>query len=165
MKGTFYIISGRVGSSGYLSLPDIQTLAANGNEIGDHTVSHLNLTTVSNDEAARQVCNARVQLMNWGFHIWDFAYPQGGTNSGLEQIVRNCNLNSARIVGNVVSPGTCDGCPYSENIPPRDPYAIATPDSIKSNWTSQRHQGARDPGPAARRRMGADRVPQDLRGL
>ena len=135
MNGTFYIISGRVGTPGYLSLSDLQTLASGGNEIGDHTVSHLNLTNVDPDEAARQVCDARTQLMSWGFHIWDFAYPQGGTNSQLEQIVRNCNLNSARIVSNIVSPGACDGCPYAETIPPRDPYAIATPDAVKSDWS------------------------------
>ena len=81
------------------------------------------------------MCDARTQLMSWGFHIWDFAYPQGGTNSQLEQIVRNCNLNSARIVSNIVSPGACDGCPYAETIPPRDPYAIATPDAVKSDWS------------------------------
>ena len=32
MNGTFYIISGRVGTPGYLSLSDLQTLASGGNE-------------------------------------------------------------------------------------------------------------------------------------
>jgi peptidoglycan/xylan/chitin deacetylase (PgdA/CDA1 family) len=137
MAGTFYIISGRVGTPGYLSLSNLNTLASNGSEIGDHTVNHLNLLNLSPEEAERQVCDARVQLENWGFHIWDFAYPQGGTNAHLEQIVQNCNLNSARVVGNIVSPGDCFGCAYAESIPPRDPYAIATPDSIKSTNTLQ----------------------------
>jgi peptidoglycan/xylan/chitin deacetylase (PgdA/CDA1 family) len=137
MPGTFFIITGRVGTSGNLGLSDLNTLAAAGDEIGDHTVSHLNLLTVSPEEAERQVCNARVQLENWGFHVWDFAYPQGGTNAQLEQIVQNCHLNSARVVGNIVSPGDCFGCPYAESMPPRDPYAIATPDSIKSTNTLQ----------------------------
>jgi peptidoglycan/xylan/chitin deacetylase (PgdA/CDA1 family) len=137
LAGTFYIISGRVGASGYLGRSDLSTLAANGNEIGAHTVNHLNLLNLSPEEAERQVCNGRVQLENWGFHVWDFAYPQGGTNPQLEQIVRNCNLNSARIVSNIVSPGTCFGCAYAETIPPGDPYAIITPDSIKTANTLQ----------------------------
>jgi peptidoglycan/xylan/chitin deacetylase (PgdA/CDA1 family) len=135
MHGTFYIISGRVGTPGYLALSDLNNLAAAGNEIGDHTVSHLNLTTVNLEEAERQVCNARVQLKNWGFHVWDFAYPQAGTSPQLEQVIQKCNLNSARVVGNIVSPGDCFGCPYAETIPPRDAYAIATPDSIKTTNT------------------------------
>ncbi len=137
MAGTFFVISGRVGAQGYLTLSDLQGLAAAGNEIADHTVSHLNLLSVSPEEAERQVCDARVQLMSWGFHVWDLAYPQGGTNAQLEQIARNCNLNSARVASNLVSPGTCFGCPYAETLPPRDPYAIATPDSIKATNTLQ----------------------------
>jgi peptidoglycan/xylan/chitin deacetylase (PgdA/CDA1 family) len=137
MAGTFFVISGRVGAPGYMGLSDLNALAAAGNEIGDHTVSHLNLLSISPDEARRQVCDARVQLMGWGFHVWDFAYPQGGTNAELEQIVRDCNLNSARVASNLVSPGTCFGCPYAEKLPPRDPFAIATPDSIKSTNTLQ----------------------------
>ena len=132
MAATFFVISGRVGASGYMTLPNLEELAAGGNEIADHTVNHLNLTNVNREEAERQICDARVQLEAWGFHVTDFAYPQGGTDPELEEIVQNCNLNSARIVSDLVSPGTCSGCPYSNAIPPEDPYKIKTPDSIKA---------------------------------
>jgi|GEM_PF-329005 len=132
MAGTFFVISGRIGASGYLSLANLETLAANGNEIGDHTVNHLNLRTVNREEAERQVCDARVQLEGWGFHVWDFAYPQGGADAELEEVVQNCNLNSGRGVSDLVSPGTCEGCAYAETIPPQRPYKIRTPDSIKA---------------------------------
>jgi peptidoglycan/xylan/chitin deacetylase (PgdA/CDA1 family) len=137
MHGTFFVPTGRVGTPGYMSVANLETLAASGNEMADHTVNHINLLNVSAEEAERQVCNARVQLENWGFPVWDFAYPQGGTSPELEQIVQKCNLNSARVVGNIVSPGDCFGCAYSETIPPRNPWAIATPDSIKSSNTLQ----------------------------
>jgi peptidoglycan/xylan/chitin deacetylase (PgdA/CDA1 family) len=132
MAATFFVISGRVGASGYMTLPNLEELAAGGNEIADHTVNHLNLTNVNREEAERQVCDARVQLEAWGFHVTDFAYPQGGTDPELEEIVENCNLNSARIVSDLVSPGACSGCPYANSIPPEDPYKIKTPDSIKA---------------------------------
>jgi hypothetical protein len=141
MAGTFFVISGRVGASGYMSLPDLETLASGGNEIGAHTVNHLNLLTVNREEAERQVCNSRVQLEGWGFDVWDFAYPQGGADTELEEIVQNCNLNSARAVSDLVSPGACSGCPYAETIPPRDPYKIATPDSIKSTTSLEDLKG------------------------
>ncbi len=132
MAATFFVISGRIGASGYMSLPNLEELASAGNEIGDHTVNHLNLTNVNREEAERQICNGRVQLEAWGFQITDFAYPQGGTDPELEEIAENCNLNSARIVSDLVSPGACSGCPYSNEIPPEDPYKIKTPDSIKA---------------------------------
>jgi peptidoglycan/xylan/chitin deacetylase (PgdA/CDA1 family) len=132
MAATFFVISGRIGASGYMSLPNLEELAAAGNEIGDHTVNHLNLTNVNREEAERQVCNARIQLEAWGFPVTDFAYPQGGTDPELEEIVENCNLNSARIVSDLVSPGACSGCPYANAIPPEDPYKVKTPDSIKA---------------------------------
>ena len=118
MAGTFFIISGRVGAPGYLSLTDLNSLAASGHEIGDHTVSHLNLLSVSLEEAERQVCNARVQLMGWGFHVWDMAYPQGGTNAELEQIVRNCNLNSARMARIWPPRGRASAVPSPRNFHP-----------------------------------------------
>ncbi|MGN6558444.1 MAG: polysaccharide deacetylase family protein, partial [Solirubrobacterales bacterium] len=104
MVATFFVISGRVGASGYMSLPNLEELATAGNEIADHTVNHLNLTNVNREEAERQVCNARIQLEAWGFHVTDFAYPQGGADPELEEIVQNCGLDSARIVGDIVSP-------------------------------------------------------------
>jgi peptidoglycan/xylan/chitin deacetylase (PgdA/CDA1 family) len=141
MAATFFIISGRVGASGYMGLPDLESLASAGNEIGAHTVNHLNLLTVNHEEAERQVCNSRVQLESWGFPVWDFAYPQGGADTELEEVVEGCNLNSARAVSDLASPGTCSGCPYAETIPPRDPYKIATPDSIKSTTSLEELKG------------------------
>lgn len=47
--------------------------------------------------------------------------------------MKNCGYNSARRVGDIVSPGTCSGCRYAESIPPANPYAVITPDSIKSD--------------------------------
>ncbi|MDX6635775.1 MAG: hypothetical protein QOF06_1978 [Solirubrobacterales bacterium] len=141
MAGTFFIISGRVGASGYLSLSELEAMASEGHEIGGHTVNHLNLLNVNREEAERQVCNGRAQLEAWGFEVWDFAYPQGANSPELEEVVENCNFNSARIVSDLTSPGACSGCPYSETIPPQDPYKIRTPDSIKSNTTLEELKG------------------------
>ncbi|HET8813485.1 MAG TPA: polysaccharide deacetylase family protein [Solirubrobacterales bacterium] len=133
MAGTFFVITGRVGAAGYLSLAELESMAAAGHEIGDHTVNHLNLLNVNREEAERQVCNARVQLEAWGFEVRSFAYPQGGSNPEIEEVVENCNLNSARIASDLVSPGACSGCAYAETIPPKNPYKIRTPDSVKSD--------------------------------
>lgn len=135
MKGTFYINSGRFGLPGYMSAADALALQADGNEIAGHTVSHADLPTLTSNEAARQICNDRVNLLNAGLRVTDFAYPFGDENASIEQIVQNCGYNSARGIGDIVSPGTCLGCAYAEHIPPVNPYALDTPDSIK-NWNT-----------------------------
>jgi peptidoglycan/xylan/chitin deacetylase (PgdA/CDA1 family) len=135
MRGTFYINSGRLGSAGYMRVSDALDLQAAGNEIGGHTVSHADLPTLSTDEARRQVCNDRVNLLNAGLTVKNFAYPYGDENANVQQVVQDCGYNSARGVGDIVSPGTCSGCAYAEGIPPTNPWALKTPDSIK-NYTT-----------------------------
>jgi peptidoglycan/xylan/chitin deacetylase (PgdA/CDA1 family) len=138
MKGTFFVNTGRIGTSGAFTQSNLQSLAADGNEIAGHTVSHPDLTTIDSGEAARQICNDRVTLHNWGFHPTSFAYPFGHTNAQVEQIVRNCGYNSAREVGDIASPvdGGCPGCDVAESIPPDDPYNVRAPDSVESDWTA-----------------------------
>jgi peptidoglycan/xylan/chitin deacetylase (PgdA/CDA1 family) len=134
MHGTFFIISGRVGAANYLSQGQIASLQADGNEIGGHTVTHIDLTTVSHDEAARQACDSRATLMGMGFHIWDFAYPQGHANADVEGVVRDCGYNSGRGTAGIVSPGACSGCPFAEPVPPPagELYDLRTPDSVQT---------------------------------
>jgi peptidoglycan/xylan/chitin deacetylase (PgdA/CDA1 family) len=135
MHATFFVNGSRIGRSGYMTLQEIQSLAADGNEIAGHTVSHVDLTTVDPTEQARQICYDRVTLLGLGFHVTSFAFPFGAANTGVEQVAQTCGYNSARGVGGIVSPGSCSGCPYSETTPPGLPYHLRTPDSIKVDTT------------------------------
>ena len=91
-----------------LTQAQLAGLQSDGNEIGGHTVSHADLPTLDADEQKRQVCNDRVALLNQGFTVGNFAYPYGDANLTTKQTVASCGYNSARGVGDVVSPGTCD---------------------------------------------------------
>ncbi|MFI6328102.1 polysaccharide deacetylase family protein [Micromonospora chersina] len=135
MHGTFYINSGRVGASGYMSQSDLATLAAAGHEIGGHTVSHADLNALSVDDQRREICNDRVALLGMGFTVKNLAYPYGSANATTEQVAAECGYNSARSVGGVVSPGSCSGCPYAESTPPVDTYFTQTPDSVHDTTT------------------------------
>ena len=136
MDGTFYVNSGRVGiSSTYMTRSDLDTLAAAGHEIAGHSVSHLNLTGLTVEGQRRQICNDRNTLMGWGFPIKSFAYPFTAYNSDTISVVQECGYNSARRVSDLASQNACDGCPTAETIPPRNVWAIRTPDSIKVDTT------------------------------
>ena len=96
MRATFYISSGAVGMPGYMSWDQLAELAADGNEIGGHTVDHLKLTTLSASEATRQIADDRQALMRHGLTVTNFAYPYGDHNPAVEAIVQASGYSSAR---------------------------------------------------------------------
>jgi peptidoglycan/xylan/chitin deacetylase (PgdA/CDA1 family) len=135
---TYYVNSGWVGTSRYyLTKPQLDTIAAAGNEIGGHTSLHENLTKIPAADASASVCNDRQTLMSWygpGAGA-SFAYPYGAANAGVENIVRDCGYTSARSVTGILSQYTCFTCRPSESIPPRNPYRLATPTSVSPSTT------------------------------
>ncbi|MGD0927760.1 MAG: polysaccharide deacetylase family protein [Streptosporangiaceae bacterium] len=134
LPATFYIITGAVGAPGYVTLSDLRQLAADGNEIGGHTVSHLRLTALSTDEARRQVCGSRSILARWGYRAVSFAYPGGADSPQTEAIVRGCGYTSARGLVGLRAPG-CPGCVRTEGIPPPHPMALRTAGEVDSSWS------------------------------
>jgi peptidoglycan/xylan/chitin deacetylase (PgdA/CDA1 family) len=135
MTGTFYIITGYVGAPTYLTRSNIDTIAAAGNEIGGHTVTHPDLTTLPNDEVERQVCTSRNTLASWGYTPESFAYPFADANATDEAIVKQCGYNSARMLGDIASRFGCAGCDAAETIPPADPDYLKALDQVDSTWT------------------------------
>jgi peptidoglycan/xylan/chitin deacetylase (PgdA/CDA1 family) len=135
MAGTFYINSSFIGLPGYMTRANLDNLKAKGHEIGGHTVSHPNLTTLSADEQNRQICHDRNTLLSWGYAVTSFAYPFVAFDATTKSTVRQCGYNSARSVGDLRSPFSCGTCPPAETVPPADPYAVRTADDVLSNWT------------------------------
>src|ERR1022692_3321767 len=139
MAGTFYTISGWIGLPGFLTMANLQTAVADGDEIGGKTVNNSDLPTLSDAEAEREICQGRDVLLADGFKVTDFAYPFADLNAEDETLVKTCGFNSGRGVGNVASvdPGACSypDCPYAETIPPADPYQINTPDDAEQTTT------------------------------
>jgi peptidoglycan/xylan/chitin deacetylase (PgdA/CDA1 family) len=130
MEATFYVNSSRVNNGGYLTKKQLLGLQSDGNEIGGHTVNHLDLTTVDADEQKRQVCNDRSTLLGWGLEASSFAYPFGAETSELRQLVASCGYNAARDDRGISTAGQ-----PAESLPPEDPFAIKTVDAIEASTT------------------------------
>ena len=125
-RGTFYIDSGPIGSSGYyLSVSDLQSLQAAGHQIGGLTVDHVDLTTATPAQLQHQVCDDRSTLQGWGLNVVDFAYPFGNYNASVVATVQSCGYRSARTLYGIDCAST--GCVNAESIPPANTYAIRTP--------------------------------------
>ena len=131
MHATFFVISGRLGRNRYyMTWAQVRALAADGNEIGGHTVDHARLTALPADHARRQICDDRRRLLQQGFRVTDFAYPYGRF-SGVESLVRGCGYNSGRTVR---SP---KGMSYRESIRATDPFATRTAPPIEATTSLQ----------------------------
>lgn len=134
IHGTFFVNSGNVGSSGFLTWPQLQSLQSAGNEIAGHTINHVHLPAVDLTEAQRQVCQDRRALLSEGLNVSDFAYPYGDYNASIESIVQGCGYNSARRSWGLCAPAAT-GCPAAETIPPQNLWEIRTQTSVRS-WTT-----------------------------
>jgi hypothetical protein len=72
----------------------LKAFQADGQEIGGHTINHLDLTTLTPSQQEHEVCDDRTQLIAWGFNPTSFAYPFGAFNASAESVIKNCGYTS-----------------------------------------------------------------------
>ena len=93
LKGTFNLNSGLLGTKGEVTVngrtvshnkidpKDVRALYA-GHEVAVHTLTHPNLTQLSDEEIIRQVEDDRLHLSELaGYEVTGMAYPCGGVNN------------------------------------------------------------------------------------
>jgi peptidoglycan/xylan/chitin deacetylase (PgdA/CDA1 family) len=148
MAGTFFVITGRFGDPAHsLTLDQVKKLAADGHEIGSHTISHTNFMTIDTEAQRRELCNSRKTLLDAGLRVTSFAYPFGRPASGMpelpvaEQLLRDCGYNAARGSGGLLTGIHCIGCDLLEKLPPADSYHMRALGSAESTWTLADMQG------------------------
>ena len=87
MVGTFYVITGFLGTSSYLTVSELQTMQTNGMEIGSHSVDHPDFESLTTAQINNE-CNASQQfLQSNGLSGINFAYPYGLSNPSVDSIV------------------------------------------------------------------------------
>lgn len=76
--GTLFVITGFVGKPGYVTWDQVAEMAAEGIEIGAHTVTHPDLAVVSDDRLNREIRESRALLEERsGRPVRFFAFPAG----------------------------------------------------------------------------------------
>ncbi|MQA77994.1 MAG: polysaccharide deacetylase family protein [Streptosporangiales bacterium] len=134
LTGTFYVNTATVGTDGFLTRADLDALAADGNEVGGHTVSGKRLSDMPTDEVNRQICTDRNTLLSWGFDATSFAYP-GGHDATAEAAARHCGYNTARDTGGPYPPSSCLDCAPAQPLPPANAFRTTTADAVDPTWT------------------------------
>ncbi len=112
LKATVFVISQFVGGDRYLNWGEIKEMSDSGLVlIGDHTLNHRSLPSLSLEEERNQIISAKIIIED---HIQRtvayFAYPYGGINAGSEQILGEAGFAGAVVTTN--SHPQCLGLPY-----------------------------------------------------
>ncbi|MBX0329219.1 polysaccharide deacetylase family protein, partial [Oscillochloris sp. ZM17-4] len=96
VTATFYIVSGFVGHDAYMGWGEIRALRDAGMEIGAHSISHIDLTTLSHDENVDQIGRSGAEIAaQLGAPVRSFCYPAGQFNAEIAAITRERGYTSA----------------------------------------------------------------------
>jgi peptidoglycan/xylan/chitin deacetylase (PgdA/CDA1 family) len=136
VHATFFVNSGFADTADHMTWSQIADLAADGNEIGGHTIDHANLKHLKVAAARHEVCDDRVAIAGHGLQPTSFAYPFGGFDDGTKAVVAACGYNSGRGVS-----GVNDRKVFAEALPPVDAFATRTPPNPKSGTTLATMEG------------------------
>ncbi len=96
MRGTFYIVNSFVGQPGYMSWEQLATLRDAGMEIGAHTISHLNLTSLDQATAAYAISQSKADIdSRLAINVTSFCYPAGFYDGNIEALVQAAGYTNA----------------------------------------------------------------------
>ncbi len=127
--GTYYVITSDSDNSYQccMTWSQLDTLAAQGNDVGGQTIDHPDLTSLTVAQMTQELCGSRQDMMSHGIADPEsMAYPFGDYNSTVESVTQQCGWNNSRVGGGISNSNTTPTAPYVETIPPKDPYAIRT---------------------------------------
>ena len=111
-KGTFYICP-KQRQRKLLSPDDIKALSQH-HEIGAHTLSHPRLTSLSDDEAKKEIIESKLWVEELTKKSCEmFCYPYGNVNNRIRNIVKQSGFKGAR---------TTQGFQFTSS----DPFLLAT---------------------------------------
>ena len=113
LHATFFIPSGLVGHSGYMTWDQLHSLQASGNEIGGHSLNHVTVSGLGAKALRHQICDDRNNLIKHGLTPVSFAYPFGSYDPNATSMVKECGYAGARTVRDGPQP-----------FPPADWYAV-----------------------------------------
>lgn len=105
---TIFLVADRIGKSNdwdrhnddvsarIMKLSCIRDMKNGGVEFGSHTLTHVPLTRVSEDEARRQIYDSRQVLMNYlGTYVDVFSYPYDLVNQSIAHLVEGSGYKGA----------------------------------------------------------------------
>lgn len=95
-KATQFIIPNRIAEKGIMSWMQIKSLNEAGVEIGSHTLSHPDLTTLNDWQIRNELLNSKAIIEDkLGKEVVSFAYPYGAWNQHVATLVQEAGYKIA----------------------------------------------------------------------
>ncbi len=100
ITGTFYIPTANFTTDNYNKITPAELLQMQnaGNEIGSHSVTHPDFTTLTEAQIRQECANSKATLQSYGLTVNNFAYPYGVGNLTYANSIVSQYYRSARIV-------------------------------------------------------------------
>jgi peptidoglycan/xylan/chitin deacetylase (PgdA/CDA1 family) len=98
-KGTFYLTTQPIQEAWdtFMTPNQVKDIAGKGHEIAGHTVTHADLTTLSQTQVNNEIKNSKTYLQNLtGKAVTSFAYPYGALNTTVKSLLQQAGYTSAR---------------------------------------------------------------------
>lgn len=96
MKGTFFVVTGKIGHPGYMTWAQARKMSENGMEIGSHTVNHYTLNEINLKELERELLASRIMLENnLPLSAPIFANPFGETAPAVVELLGRTGYTAA----------------------------------------------------------------------
>ena len=95
-RAVAYVVSGFVGTSGYMTAAQVREADRSGIEIGSHTVNHVNLANLSAVAVRAQLVQSKVFLEQVVEHpVVSFCYPSGKYTAAVAWAVADAGFHDA----------------------------------------------------------------------
>jgi peptidoglycan/xylan/chitin deacetylase (PgdA/CDA1 family) len=133
MRGVFMVNSDTIGTTGYLSLLELQRLQSYGHEIGSRTKSGANLLNLTTEQQQLEICQDRLKLLSFNLSVSSIAWPYGANNQSVETMAANCGFGWGRDAGGLLTYESCLSCRSTEELP------FSTPMKLRSFTVKSSH--------------------------
>lgn len=81
---TQFIVSSLVGTPNYMTRAQVKAFSNSGHEIGSHSVTHPDMTTLTKTTYDRELTTSKTKLEQWfGVPVTNFAFPEGRYNQAI----------------------------------------------------------------------------------
>ncbi len=97
IKATVYIVPAFIGGGNYMTQQQIKEIYQSGLvEIGAHTLNHIDLPSVSLEDAQKEIIESKEYIENtFGVSVESFCYPYGFYNDKIVSIVKAAGYTTA----------------------------------------------------------------------
>jgi peptidoglycan/xylan/chitin deacetylase (PgdA/CDA1 family) len=106
MRGVFYIVSGFLNTTHYITTDQMKALDVAGMEIGSHTVDHKNLAGMDRSAQEKELRDSKTSLESLiGKAVTAFCYPSGKYNTDTTELAKSVGYTTATTTKSGIATG------------------------------------------------------------